>query len=136
MPTDIANASPIRRDETNLNLQGFFDDFKKREDAFEVTLKSKDDQIQKLQEQNSSLQRLNQTKSSLSSRERELGGNGPAQSEADGQKYYVPFLEKRLAECLEENKRYHAKYVDIREFAYTSLESLMRQLNSKKRNTV
>ena len=50
-------ASPIRRDESNLNLQQFFDDFKKREDAFEVTIKSKDDQIQKLQEQNSSLQR-------------------------------------------------------------------------------
>lgn len=121
-------ASPIRRDESNLNLQQFFDDFKKREDAFEVTIKSKDDQIQKLQEQNNSLQRQNQTKSGcLSNRERELGGNGPAQSEADGgQKYYVPFLEKRLAECLDENKRYHAKYVDIREFAYTSLESLMR----------
>ena len=45
-------------------------------------------------------------------------------------------MEKRLEECLEENKRYHAKYVDMREFAYGSIESLMRQLNSKKRNAI
>ena len=51
-------------------------------------------------------------------------------------KKYVWFLEKRLAECLEENKRYHAKYVDMREFAYTQVESLMRQLNSKKRQSI
>ena len=39
---------------------------------------------------------------------------------------YVDYLEKRIEECLEENKRYHAKYVDIREFSYVQVESLMR----------
>lgn len=35
---------------------------------------------------------------------------------------FVKFLQKRLEESLEENKRYHAKYVDMREFAYNSVE--------------
>ena len=35
-----------------------------------------------------------------------------------------------------ENKRYHSKYVDMREFSYTSVEQLMRQLNSKKKNAI
>ena len=39
---------------------------------------------------------------------------------------YVDFIEKRNNEMQEENKRYHAKYVDLREFAYTSIEGLMR----------
>jgi len=45
-------------------------------------------------------------------------------------------VEKRLEEMHKENKRYHAKYVDIREFAYSSVETLMRQLNSKKKNAI
>ena len=45
-------------------------------------------------------------------------------------------METRLAECNEENKRFLAKYVDIREFAYTSVEALMKQLNAKKRNLI
>ena len=65
----------------------------------------------------------------MSNRDRELNENGEDSK-------YVMFLKKRLAECMEDNQRYHAKYVYIREFAYTSLESLMRQLNSKRRNTV
>ena len=39
---------------------------------------------------------------------------------------YTEFIEKRLEECLEENRRYHAKYVDMREFSYGSVETLMR----------
>ena len=39
---------------------------------------------------------------------------------------YVRFVEKRLQEVLQENKRYHDKYADIREFAYNSVESLMK----------
>ena len=49
---------------------------------------------------------------------------------------YVRFVEKRLQEVLQENKRYHDKYADIREFAYSSVESLMKQLNSKKHNAI
>ena len=37
---------------------------------------------------------------------------------------------------MEENKRYHAKYVDIREFAYTSVENLLKNLNQKRKNVV
>lgn len=37
---------------------------------------------------------------------------------------------------MEENKRYHAKYVDIRDFAYKSVESLLKQLNKKQKNGV
>ena len=49
---------------------------------------------------------------------------------------YVDFIEKRNNEMQEENKRYHAKYVDLREFAYTSIEGLMRQINAKKKNGI
>ena len=49
---------------------------------------------------------------------------------------YTVFVEKRLEECQEENKRYHAKYIDMREFSYSSVEQLMRQLNAKKRNAI
>ena len=37
---------------------------------------------------------------------------------------------------MEESKRYHAKYVDIREFAYSSVEALVRQLNTNGKNAV
>ena len=39
---------------------------------------------------------------------------------------YVEFIEKRNDELQQENKRYHMKYVDLREFSYTSIEGLMR----------
>ena len=32
---------------------------------------------------------------------------------------YVQFLEGRIEECLDENKRYHLKYCDLRDFSYT-----------------
>jgi hypothetical protein len=35
-------------------------------------------------------------------------------------------MEQRVEGCLEENKRYHAKYVDIRDFAYQQIEVLLR----------
>ena len=37
---------------------------------------------------------------------------------------------------MEENRRYHAKYVDMREFSYSSVETLIRQLNANKRNAI
>ena len=49
---------------------------------------------------------------------------------------YVQLLETRTAECLEENKRYHMKYCDLRDFSYTQIETLVRQLNSKKKSSV
>lgn len=53
-----------------------------------------------------------------------------------GKNNFMKFLETRLAECQNENKLYYAKYIDIREFAYKSVEALMRQLNAKKRNVI
>ena len=32
--------------------------------------------------------------------------------------HYSKFLEQRIAECMDENKRYLAKYSDLRNFAY------------------
>ncbi len=32
---------------------------------------------------------------------------------------YTKFLEKRLQDCTEENKRYLLKYADLRNFSYT-----------------
>ena len=49
---------------------------------------------------------------------------------------YVQFLETRMEECLEENKRYHLKYCDLRDFSYTQIETLVRQLNSKKKTSI
>ena len=49
---------------------------------------------------------------------------------------YVQFVETRMQECLEENKRYHMKYCDLRDFSYTQIETLVRQLNSKKKSSV
>lgn len=45
-------------------------------------------------------------------------------------------MEKRVEECLDENRRYHAKYVDMRDFAYNQVEILLRQLNQKRKNSV
>lgn len=49
-------------------------------------------------------------------------GFGVEKSDDDKESNYTAFVEKRLDETLEENKRYHAKYVEMREFAYTSVE--------------
>ena len=43
---------------------------------------------------------------------------GIEKSEVDEKSTYISFIEKRLEETLEENKRYHTKYVEMREFAY------------------
>jgi len=45
-------------------------------------------------------------------------------------------MEKRVEELLEENKRYHARYVEMRDFAYSQIEMLLKQLNAKRRQTV
>ena len=59
-----------------------------------------------------------------STKSRGFGLDG--KTEDDKNNNYVRFIEKRLEETLEENKRYHSKYIEMREFAYTSVESLMR----------
>jgi hypothetical protein len=45
-------------------------------------------------------------------------------------------MEKRVEELLEENKRYHARYVEMRDFAYSQIEMLLKQLNAKRKQTV
>lgn len=45
-------------------------------------------------------------------------------------------MEKRVEELLEENKRYHARYVEMRDFAYSQIEMLLKQLNAKRRQTI
>ena len=40
---------------------------------------------------------------------------------------YISFLEMRISECTEENKRYLSKYSDLRAFAYTQIENLVRK---------
>jgi hypothetical protein len=44
---------------------------------------------------------------------------------------YTLFLEQRIQECLEENKRYLAKYSDLRIFAYQQIEWLIRKNQGK-----
>jgi len=47
---------------------------------------------------------------------------------ADGQsQQYARFLEQRIQEGMEENKRYLSKYADLRAFAYNQIESLVRK---------
>jgi len=43
--------------------------------------------------------------------------SGPTGGE-ESSSNYVEFMETRVQECLEENKRYFEKYVDMRNFAY------------------
>lgn len=45
-------------------------------------------------------------------------------------------MERRVEELLEENKRYHARYVEMRDFAYSQIEMLLKQLNAKRRQTI
>ena len=44
---------------------------------------------------------------------------------------YIHFLEQRIKECLEENKRYLLKYQDLRQFSYTHIEYLIRKNQGK-----
>lgn len=94
-------------------MDKFVKDFRRRENKLEDELKSKDKLIKQLKED-----KMKSTKT------RGFGLNG--KTDEDNNNNYVSFLEKRLEETLEENKRYHSKYVEMREFAYTSVESLMR----------
>ena len=97
-------------------------DFRRREGQLESELKQKDEEIRKLREQ--------------AGKSTSAAVNGFQKSDEDHSSAYVKFIEQRLNDCLAENQRYHAKYADMREFAYTQIESLMRQLNSKKRNAI
>jgi len=51
------------------------------------------------------------------------GGGSKTDRSADGgvskAHAYTTFLEKRITECLDENKRYLGKYSDLRIFAYS-----------------
>lgn len=49
---------------------------------------------------------------------------------------YVKFLEERVKECLDENRRVLQKYSDIRHFAYQQIETLIRISNKKKNNNI
>jgi hypothetical protein len=51
---------------------------------------------------------------------------------------YTKFLEKRIQECMLENKRYLAKYSDLRSFAYTQIENLVKknELQAKGRRSI
>ena len=46
---------------------------------------------------------------------------------------YSKFLELRIQECMDENKRYLAKYSDLRNFAYGQIENLVRRNEKQKR---
>ena len=89
-------------------------DFKAREAVLEQELRLKDETISQL----------------------ETASQQIVKDASTGQKQssYLSFMEQRVEDCLEENRRYHAKYVDIRDFSYKQIEVLLRQLNSKKRN--
>ena len=41
-----------------------------------------------------------------------------------------------MDECLSENRRIHNKYIEMRDFAYTQVETLLRQLNSKNKSSI
>jgi hypothetical protein len=47
--------------------------------------------------------------------------------------HYSKFLELRIAECMDENKRYLAKYSDLRNFAYSQIENLVRRSEKQKK---
>ena len=100
-------------------MEAFVIDFRKREDKLEQEIREKDEQIRRLQEGDA----MRQTVAKM----RMTGFAGaPDKGEELKDNAYVRFVEKRLQEVLSENKRYHDKYADIREFAYSSVESLMR----------
>ena len=55
-----------------------------------------------------------------------------ARTEGGGEHHqkYSKFLEQRIEELTEENKRYLAKYADLRAFAYNQIESLVKRQNA------
>ena len=57
------------------------------------------------------------------------GGDGAADSSqvAAQQQQYAKFLEQRIQELMDENKRYLSKYADLRAFAYNQIESLVKK---------
>ena len=138
-------------------------DFKRREQKFDQELMEKEDAIRKLQEMNF-VSNTDMTKTSshpfFNVKDQDLGRNAMNIAEDNNDESmahnmrttqtnalardkenvkdskYVQLIETRMAECLEENKRYHMKYCDLRDFSYTQIETLVRQLNSKKKSSV
>ena len=128
-------------------------DFKKRESNFDRELQAKESEIRKLQQINLvNSKDMNKTSSEAwpvvdkqqsDDLQRDTGEENMTETSAlkkDKEKVkdnkYVQFVETRMQECLEENKRYHMKYCDLRDFSYTQIETLVRQLNSKKKSSV
>ncbi len=93
-------------------MDQFVREFRVRESKLEDEISRKDEQIRKLNQKD----QANRT-------------NGFAMGEADKESAYDQLLAKRREEGMAENKRYLEKYVDMREFAYSSVESLMRKMN-------
>ena len=86
---------------------------KEREEKLEAELRDKDDEIRQLRQVNIDLQKKQADNTVLKHSE------------------YLESMEKRVEDCLEESKRHLAKYVDLRNFAYEQIDSLIRQLNRK-----
>lgn len=80
-------------------------EFKQREEQMQQELAVKQAEIDQLKQENIELR----------SSKAKNGENGAATDN----KQYTKFLEQRIQECTEENKRYLAKYSDLRNFAYT-----------------
>ena len=49
---------------------------------------------------------------------------------------YIKFLEERVKDGIDENKRVLKKYSDIRHFAYQQIEVLIKMQNRKKNNNI
>ena len=90
--------------------------FKQREERMTAEIKEKQTEIEALKSENQAL-----IKGSIKP---ETGGAVPSQK-------YTFFLEKRISECLEENKRYLSKYSDLRSFSYQQIEWLIRKNQGK-----
>lgn len=92
MQVDDVDESFVKLDDS------IFDDFRKREEKLEEELRRKDALIQRLLQENQQI---------VNKAQKAAEGESAADS-------YTKFIEKRLEESQEENRRYHAKYVDMR----------------------
>lgn len=67
--------------------------------------------------------------SGLTPRKDQSSASKPTEG-GENMRKYQKFLEKRIQECMEENKRHLAKYSDLRVFAYTQIENLVKKHNA------
>ena len=95
-------------DDQNDDLE-IISQFKQREEQLNQELALKQTELEELRKENMKL-----TKENMSSAD-------PKDSR------YTKFLENRIKECTEENKRYLTKYADLRNFTYTQIESLIKK---------